>query len=253
MLYVFHGSNTHSAVTKASSLVNSLRAKKPDASYVRIESENWTPSVIEEHLGGQGLFSNKYIILLDRVTENAEAKELLSDSIAPMQESSNIFIIVEGKISAELKKIVDKNAEKVVECSLPASDSESNMPGANKRPAATKEDFNIFTLADAVGQKDPVKSWMLYRHAIDNGVEPENIIGTIFWQLKSMSVSVSGNSAGETGLSPFVYSKAKRAAANHSPSTLDELTKKFVTLYHDGHRGKIDMEMGVERVLLGLG
>ena len=51
MLYVFHGTNSATAVTKAASLVNSLRAKKTDAAYVRVEAGNWTPSVIEEHLG----------------------------------------------------------------------------------------------------------------------------------------------------------------------------------------------------------
>ncbi len=242
MLYVFHGTNTHSAITKASALVSSLRTKKPDASYVKIEAGSWTPSIVEEHLGGQGLFSNKYIILLDRVTENAEAKEKLPESLALMQESTNIFIVVEGKVNAELKKAIDKSAEKVVEC-----DEEKLINSKQK-----SEEFNIFALADAVGQRNSFTAWSIYRQAVDNGVEPENIIGTIFWQLKSMTVATSGNSADETGLSPFVYSKAKKAAGNYSPVELQNLTKRFITLYHDGHRGKVDLEMGVEKVLLRL-
>lgn len=247
MLYVFHGTDTRSVITKATALVTSLRAKRPDASYVRVEAGNWTSSIIEEHLGGQGLFSNKYIILLDRVTENAEAKEQMADCINLMQESTNIFIVLEGKLNAELTKVFDKGAEKVVICDNVASKISQGL-NAGKDGG----NFNIFALADAVGERNSFKAWSVYRQAIDNGTEPENIVGTIFWQLKSMAVATSGNSAGETGLSPFVYSKAKRAAGNYSADELRTLTEKFITLYHDGHRGKVDMELGVERVLLAL-
>ena len=71
MLYVFHGSDISAAVRKANTLADSLRAKKPDASFVRIEAAEWNPAVVTEHAGGQGLFSNKYIVLLDRVLAEA--------------------------------------------------------------------------------------------------------------------------------------------------------------------------------------
>ena len=68
MLYAFYGTDIAKSVEKAHKLVDSLRAKKQDASFVTVTGENWSPSVIAEHVGGQGLFSNKYIVFLDRVT-----------------------------------------------------------------------------------------------------------------------------------------------------------------------------------------
>ena len=244
MLYVFHGSDTHSSLKKARVLIDSLQAKKPDASYVRVEASQWNPSIIEEHLGGQGLFSKAYIIFLDRVTENTEAKEGLTEFVPYMHESTNIFIVLEEKINAELKKAFDGSADKVVV---------TEEVKATPKFGSNKNDFNIFALADAVGQRDPFKAWTIYRQAVDSGIETESIVGTLFWQLKSMAVASVGNSAGETGLNPFVYSKAKKAANNYSANELYNLTKKFITMYHDGHRGMVDMELGVERVLLGIG
>ena len=154
MLYVFHGSDTHAALTKANIVVASLRAKKPDASYVRVEAGQWTPSIIEEHLGGQGLFSNKYIIFLDRVTENIEAKEQLPEFIEAIQESSNIFILLETKLNAELKKAVEKHAEKVVECGKEEKVGAyaGGAGGANSGSGFGKSDeSNVFALADAFG------------------------------------------------------------------------------------------------------
>ncbi len=248
MLYVFHGTNTHSAITKASALINSLRTKKSDASYVRVEAGTWTSSIIEEHLGGQGLFLNKYIILLDRVAENVDAKEILPGLASAMNESANIFVVVEGKLNAELKKAFEKSAEKMVEC-IDIQKQESNLAksssGINK-----KEEFNIFALADALGSRDSFKAWSIYRQAIDSGIEAESIAGTLFWQIKSMILAKTTSTAIEAGLNPFVFGKAKRYSNNYSADELDQWLKNVIGLYHNGHRGKVDLELGLERFLL---
>jgi DNA polymerase III delta subunit len=212
MLYLIYGSDQRAAIAKAHNLVESLRTKRPDAAFVKVEAEDWNVSIVEEHLGGQGLFSNKYIIFLDRVTENVEAKEKILDFIPSMQESTNIFIVLEGKLNAELKRAFTKSAEKVVECEEKAS-AEAKSFG--------KGGFNIFALGDALVSRDRFKAWVLYRQAIENGLEGEAIIGMLFWKMKSLKQ----------------YQRL-----------LD-----LITLYHDGHRGKVDIEMGIERLIINCG
>jgi DNA polymerase III delta subunit len=209
MLYVFHGSDISKSVEKAHTLIASLCTKRPDAAFIEIDADKWSPAVIEENLGGQGLFSSKYIVFLNRVTENVEAKEVLPDFISVMNESANIFILLEGKLNAELKRAVEKDAEKIV-----ITDITEKSGG--------REGFNIFALGDAMEKRDGLKAWRLYRIAIDSGITPENIVGTLFWQVKRS------------------YSKSKSGA----------LLKDLITLYHDGHRGLVDMELGIERLLL---
>jgi hypothetical protein len=146
-------------------------------------------------------------VFLDRVTENAEAREKIADFIKTMEESPNIFIVLEGKLNAELKKGFEKDAEKAVEC-------EPETKGA-----PFKEDgFNIFALANAVGRREPLKAWSIYRQAVDAGIAAENILGILFWKAKSMS----------------------------SPA----LARDILVLYHEGHRGARDLELGLERMLL---
>jgi len=241
MLYTFHGSDTTSGLKKARTLIDSLRAKKPDASYVSVEAGQWTPSVIEEHLGGQGLFSKAYIIFLDRVTENAEAKDAIADFAEPMNESANIFIVLEAKLNVGLKKAFEKHATKVVEC-------EDQKMAENK--AFKREEFNIFALADALGSRDRFKAWSIYRQAIDRGLEVESIAGTIFWQIKSMILARDAKSASESGLSPFVFMKAKKGAGNYSVEELNGNLARIISIYHDAHRGKVDGELALERFLL---
>ena len=240
MLYIFHGTDIDKSRTKAQTLINSLRVKKPDAAFVKFEADDWNISALESHLGGQGLFSNKYIIFLDRVTENPEAKDHLGDFVEVMNESDNIFILLEGKLLADLKKVFDKHAEKVVI---------SDVPEAGKS-FSTKKDFNIFSLADALGARDSFKAWNIYRQAIDGGIEPENIIGTLFWQVKSMILAHSTSTAGEAGLNPFVFGKSKRYSGNFSDSELTELSNDLIIAYHDSHRGIHDFSIALERFIL---
>jgi len=173
MLYVFHGTDVAQAGEKARALVKSLRAKKPDAAYERMDADSWSAAAIEGHLGGQGLFSNKYIVFLDRVTENAEAKDSLPGMVASLEESSNIFIVLEGKLNAELKRAVEKSAEKVIECVPKTAEQKEEGP-------------NIFALAGAFGNRDVPRAWKLYRDAINGGAAPEAIVGMLFWKAKSM-------------------------------------------------------------------
>ncbi|MGC9605386.1 MAG: hypothetical protein ABSF56_01325 [Minisyncoccia bacterium] len=209
MLYVFHGPDTRAAAKKAHTLIDSLRAKRPDAAFEKVDADSWSPAIVEGHLGGQGLFSSKYIVFLDRVTENQEAKEKIADFIRAMEESPNIFIVLEGKLGAELKRAFQKGAERVVECE----------PKAKSAPFK-KDEFNVFALANAVGRREPLKAWIMYRRAVEAGVAAENILGVLFWKAKSMP----------------------------SPA----LARDILLLYHEGHRGARDLELGLERMLLAI-
>lgn len=226
MLYVFHGSEINKSLEKARTLANSLRTKRPDATYLEVDSDKWSPIIIEENIGGQGLFSSKYIVFLNRVTENSEAKDNLVDYIQMMQESSNIFILLEVKLNAELKKSIEKYADKVVE-----TDGKKDV-AANRNFSTKKEEFNIFALGDAIGSRNSLKSWNIYRQAIDNGLETEAIIGVLFWKIKSLITTKNYTS----------YSKDE----------LDKFLTDLIKIYHDSHRGLVNGELAMERMMLKL-
>jgi DNA polymerase III delta subunit len=250
MLYVFHGGDTKKSIDRARLLIDSLRNKRPDASFVRVDADNWSVSIVEEHIGGQGLFSNKYIIFLDRVTENVEAKEKIVELVPTMNDSANIFIVLEGRLNVELAKAFAKSAEKVV---ISEQATMRNRFDHDKSVVNyDKKDFNIFALADAFGVRDSMKAWGIYRQAIEKGIEVESIAGTLFWQIKSMIIARNAKSASEAGLSPFVFSKSKRHASNYSMDELRKLIENLVVVYHDGHRGVVNMELEIERTLLSI-
>ncbi len=217
MIYFLHGTDIDKARGKAHDLVDSLLKKKPDASFFKMNTENWSEATLQEYASGQGLFESKYIVFLDRICEDKKIKEDFVGRVKELGESTNIFIILEGKLDKATATKIEKKAEKTQEFLLPEK---------------KKEEYNAFALANAVGNRDRKNAWLLYRKAIDKGEAPEALHGMIFWKVKTM---LMGGFAG-------VYSKEE----------LYSLADRLVSVYHDSRRGVHELETGMEAFILQL-
>jgi DNA polymerase III delta subunit len=249
MLYFLYGSDKDKARSKAQSLVDSLLTKKPDASFFKVTEETFNEANFEEYIGGQGLFSNKYIVLADGVLSkastglNKETKNAIKDYIVSklkeIHESDNIFIFRDGEIDKALLAKIEKNAEKVQEF-------------AAKNEVKENIEFNIFSLTDALGRRDKKSLWNLYEQALRKNIEAEQIHGTLFWHMKSLRLAAMSNTAKEAGLNPFVFTKAKTFLKNFTIDEIDQFSKNLVTLYHEARRGTHELETALERWILSI-
>ncbi|MEN9614264.1 MAG: hypothetical protein RLZZ347_571 [Candidatus Parcubacteria bacterium] len=251
MIYLLYGEDTVSARAKAHELIAVLQKKKPNASFFTMMAEHCDASRLQEFAGGQGLFEQKYIVFLDRVLETAEAKEAFLDCVKAISESDNIFVMLEGKLDKATLTKIEKKAEKVQEFVFSAGAKVASKSAAGDRPATIPE-FNIFVLSDALGKKDKKSLWVFYQKALLSDTPPEEISGTLFWQVKSMLTARVSNTALESGLNPFVFQKSKAYEKNYPGDSLRELSEKLVSIYHDAHRGKGDFAIALERLILSL-
>ena len=200
MLYVIYGTDTEKAREKSRALFEALKGKKPGAAAGILTAEDVTEDKLLELTQSQGLFENKQIIFMDRVLENKNTWDIVLEKIDAVADSPNIFIFFEGKLTRDILKKLEKEAEKVQEYVL---DEET--------PA---EKSNFFPLADALGSRDKKKLWILFRDAMDGDAVPEEIHGILWWQAKSLALASKTRNASEAGLNPFVYNKAKRYLSN---------------------------------------
>ncbi len=218
MIYFYYGTDIDKASRKAHELIDSLQKKKPDASFFKIDSECFSVERVSEYIESQGLFSNKYIVFLDRLCEKKEIKESFVDLLKEISESENIFIVLEGKLDKATATKIEKKSEKFLNFTL------EEVP---EKPV-----YNAFALADAFARRDRKNAWMLYRKSIDAGEAPEALHGMIFWKVKTLILSGYG-----------------------SDWRKDELIKvmnDLVVLYHDARRGKHELETGMEAWLLSI-
>ena len=115
MIYFYYGTDIDSARKKANVTIDSLLAKKPDATLIKMAQEDLQEGRITELAGGQALFSEKYIVFFYKTFENKENKEIILKHIKEIGTSENIFIFVEGKMDKAGLAKIEKSAEKVQE------------------------------------------------------------------------------------------------------------------------------------------
>jgi len=241
MIYLLYGEYREKAHAKAVELIDVLQKKKPDAAYFKMTDENFEEGKLQEYASSQGLFSGKYIVFLSRIFQNKNAKEIITGKLKELGESENIFIILEDKLDKATLSKIQKYAEKVQDFEL--------MEVRNKKFGGA---FNVFSLSDVFGMRDKKNLWVLYQKALLHDTAPEEIQGILFWQVKSMILSQNAGSAGEAGLSPFVYQKSKRYSGNFTEKELKDISGTLVSIYHQAHRGEHDFTVALERFILGV-
>lgn len=239
MLYIFHGIDTEKAREKVHTLIDSLLTKNKDASSFRLEAADTTTDRLLEYAESQGLFAHKYIVFLDHPLETTESADAFTALRKEINESENIFIALLGPTTKTVLKKFVSHTEKIVEV------------GGTKK-GSTHNQFNIFTLTDALGARAHGTLWVLYQRALRAGKAPEEIHGVLWWQVKAMLLAARNTDAETAGLKPFVYTKSRKFAANFSMEELHTLAHLFVTTYHSARRGEDNFETALERCILSV-
>jgi DNA polymerase III delta subunit len=240
MIYLLYGNDFVKSRAKLREIIASQMKKNPDASYFKLNSENWSEEKLGEFIESKGLFQNAYIVVCDELVSHKQINEAFISHLKEMKESSNIFIVIEESLTKEHVKKIEKHAEKVQEF----TDVKKEKPKG--------KDFNVFVLTDALGARDKKRLWLLYQDAIFSGVEPEQIHGLFFWQAKAMLAAQNSSGSLDSGLNPFVYKKALGFSKNFTPTELQSLSSNLVTLYHEARRGAVEFDIALERFVLGV-
>lgn len=233
MIYFFYGADAGQAREKARALLEKIKKNAPETEVFQIRAENFDALNFGNLINGRGLFNSANIINCGDIFENEEAKEFFISRLGEIAESQNIFILTEGKVDAETARAVKAEAQETVKCD---TEKEKEKPD--------------YSFSDAFAAVDKKKLWILFREKIAEGEAPEQIHGSLFWQLKNMLLALESNSSSEAGLHPFVFMKNKRAAERIGQKHLRELSSRLVSIYHDSHRGIHDFETALEKFVL---
>ena len=184
-----------------------------EGSAIRIPDSDVSKEVVLNYATGLNLFGEASCVIIDGLIGETELN-FTEDELKVLQDSKNTFILLEEKILAATEKKYKKFA-KIIHF------EEKKVTAAPR--------INTFAIADAFGACDKVKAWILYREAIDAGIEPEPISGILFWKIKTMLLN---------GTRTFTKDILKKQSS------------ELVSLYHLAHRGEIDFIIGLEQFIL---
>lgn len=236
MLYVFHGTNTHAVADTANAALAELKTQQHETQVFVFEGVLTDATPLDELVEARGLFTDTHVVVLKQPFETAESRDLVLKRVPRFAASPNTFILVEGKLDAAHKRVLELSAARVEEHSI----------------AAQGQDNSGFALSDALGARDRRTLWTEYVRAVRRGTEAETIHGTLMWATRSMLLATRATSPEEAGLKPFVYSKFKRYARNYTPAELLAVSHELLTLYHEAHRGTYDLATATERWTLSV-
>ena len=230
MLYVYFGNDTESARTRARTHMATLN----EAGYAgeRIEPEQYVSGYVAEAAAVTSLFGGHTVYLLDNPDQQETFWHDCIASREDMASSEHVFILLAGPLPAAEKKQLQSVAADMVETKT------------------TTERFNTFALSNALADRDKKQLWLLLHAARSEGVAGEEVIGVLWWQLKTMLLAGRTHSAEEAGLKSFPYQKATRALRNFRPGEVERLASALLAVYHDGHAGERDLAYALEEWVL---
>lgn len=232
MLSLYFGNDVVQSRQTALNTVDTI-VEKNTVTVHKIESGQFSVGLLTNMLGATSLFGGSELYLIDTPSEDEVFFEAILKVLPEMEESGNYFIVMEGTMLAPEKKKFEKYTSVMEEF---------------KKTAETP--FNVWAMTDALSSRDKKTLWVLLMDAKRAGLSAEEIIGTLWWQLKSVRLAGLTINASEAGMKDFSYNKAKRALRNFKEGEIEALSAGLLRVYHDGHGGVRDTDEGLEEWVL---
>lgn len=201
----------------------------------RLSQEEYAPGYLLHYCASGSLFGPKSAYFIDVVAVAGDFYEEFLTEASSLVTSDTIFVAVASSLNADEKKVLQKAGAQITEFKKNA-----------------EERFNIFRMTDALAAKDKRVLWLLLTEAKENGLSAEEVIGVLWWQLKSLRLASLTKNADDAGMKDFPYKKAKSALKHFRPFEIEELSLSLLSLYHDARRGKGEMDLSLERWVLTL-
>lgn len=234
MLYFLYGDKIK-ARKNLNKHLDALILKKPDAEVFRVNKESFSKNLVLELLSSQGLFSKKYIVVLDNLFEDETFFESCKDLFSDFKGSDHIFLIIESDIAKKEFDFIKKFSEKVWEF---------------EEKKEEKKEFNVFGLANYLGNKDKKNLWINFLKAIDFGVSGEEISGILFWQMKSIIVAICSENQVKSKLNPFVYKNALAFSKKWKKEEILGFCDDLVSINQKVRNGEGEISLLLEKRIL---
>lgn len=235
MIYFLHGTDTHKSRNRMHEILQSLLAKRPNSEVFKITPDSWSENQFDELISSQGLFEQKYVVVLDFVFGDKTVKEYVVDKLAQMKDSEHWFVILDGKVDVGTARAIEKVAFKT-----------QVFEKIDKK----KDSPIIFTITDKLLNRDKKRLWISYVDLIEQKIPAEEIHGVLFWAVKNMIIASRVDSQKESGLAPFSYSKALSGTRNFKTEELKKMSGDLVEMVHKVRSGEGEMGVMLEKWVL---
>lgn len=235
MLTVLVGTD---AASRAKRLEVLLATERKGGAEVRTYSDvSFDADALRALSESSSLFGGTFAVVVAGIGDMADKRDAFEHLIPDLVRSTHRFILTENALLAAFLKKVGSKGGVIEEFAAPAKTKKA-------------EAFNMFALTDAFSDRNRSLTWALYRKAIEVGADPRELHGKIFWVVKAMLAAKSAKNAGESGLNPFVFQKAKTGSARFKDGELEHMSVELTTMFHEALVSGLDIETALESFIL---
>jgi DNA polymerase III delta subunit len=230
MLQVFFGTDTVAVREQAQAYLATFR---DPVIISRIECSSYESGSVENTLGTTSLFGETLVYVFDSPQELVDFKAEVDACIALLSEAPIEYILLmHGLTATEKKRFTSVGAV------------------LHEFTTASQARDNTFAITEALARKDKKALWLFYQEAVRAGKSAEEIIGLLWWQLKALRLAYLTHTASEASMKDFPYRKAKQALKHFKAGEVEALSNSLLQVYHDGHAGTSDIDLGLEAWIL---
>tara|TARA_Y100000310_G_C20700785_1_gene829664 strand:+ start:436 stop:1161 length:726 start_codon:yes stop_codon:yes gene_type:complete len=232
MIYFYHGEDSLIQKKKAKAFIDILIEKKPEASLRIIEEGPYSETLWDETLLTHGLFVEQLVVYVPHCCADKEALSFIEKNIKDFASSNNIFIFVERGLTKRTLQKFEKHAKKYIV--------------DEKKDVKERKQYNLFSLTNALGERDKKRAWVELERAYAKNISPEEVHPLMFWQMKTIlqvkRAEEEGNSEA-LNMKPFVYNKARNFSRKFTRKELEEKVKDLVHKIDNARQGEGDLSM----------
>lgn len=210
MLHLYLGTDREKARAKMSAAIDKAANK---AEIVRITDVH-TIDDLRAALQGGGMFGGKRVLVFEGVCVNPDLCDVFLENLEILSTTDEPIFVYEEKPLAELRKKLEKYAEKTEKFDAPKKE----------------RDASIFAMANALRRKDKKALWIAYMREVVKGSQPEMIHGVLFWGAKDMCL------------------KSREGSAEYAWGA--KIIAELAELPHMARRRGEDLEYALERFVL---
>ena len=206
MIYFLHGNDVQTVRSKKHSLISSLVAKKPEVSILKSGKEDFSEEFLKQTLNTQGLFEGVYIISLHNVFDIG-LLNIDSPYLEELQKSKHVVVWSEDNFDEKNLSEIERYVEKIQKYNTNKKEEKKPSP-------------NFFNFAENVFLKNKKIAWMEYCNLICSGIDANDLVNIILWQVKVINQTEGFSDPQNSGLKPFVFKKGKNIADMYSKDQL---------------------------------
>lgn len=221
MIYLFTGTDEHGVRRKAFAWVAAVRAKAPDAYYMRLEGDAITEGALREAVSTQGLFFSRTLVVVDTPFGNTQSASAFEAVLPELAASPNAVAVIASKLTAKQAKQLASHAEKTFTVDAKAS--------------ARARGFNT-ALVNALASKNGLALWLELQRAYALGDAPEMLHGLLHWKARELMQKES----------------TQPSARGWTRDEARLLSRDLILLLSDSRGKSLPLDLALERFALSL-